>query len=347
MGIPISQIPQCVHGDRQELSLKNWLSALDQNKDAVVTQQEFDSAKSHAAGISSLKRFANFEQFKQFLDRYIASQMCTQACMEEVPPTLVFQENNQGLQAARNCPDVPKLPALPKPKKILPAPVAHNKEEEPRRYYDEGLPWKKESLQIYTGQILAGMMELSHEGFFDNRNGSLDKVKQSVSLDTIAEGQDVLFVIDTSGSMAGFHQRLMLGFEGIWSSAKKSVKDESGANLRMGIMTFVDNRFEFAQPFETMEADSAVERFEKQYQKIVENNSGSYEPVANAIYKAMTEGSWENGRKNWAHSIVVLTDSDGLNEEDNGSPTGRSIKHMIDEAQKGGFRVSVINVDQR
>lgn len=142
--IRISEIPICIQGDRPDISIREWLSALDPG-DGYFTETDFTHAKRHMGQGHSLRRFASFGQFREFLDQYISSQMCTPACMEEVPPPYTYQEGPEGLQAARICPEVPPLPAVPKPPKPKSPPIAAKEEpkEEPRKYYEEGLPWKK------------------------------------------------------------------------------------------------------------------------------------------------------------------------------------------------------------
>jgi len=363
-GIVISTIPKCIQGLIPDQSLQDWLSSLnheDGNKmpsdKDIFSEEDFQFARNHLSIGRDLKRFGDFADFKEYLLQYISSQICSKECLKEFSPPKVFSEKGR-LHVARSCPEAPPVPEVaetPQPKAASKPPaidlnafteqvldrMMSLREKKPEK---ESLvvPPLPNSLMVYPPVVLVPPKEL----FLP----SLEELKKAVTLPSPLEGYDLLFIIDTSGSMEVFYNRLIEYFEKIWRGAIESVKTDFLKNFRMGAMTFVDGRFRLNLPLAKVEDSAELLQFREKFKEVVDRNGGGHEPVADAIYTAMEYTNWDKegkiNREKLARKIIVLTDGDGLDEKANKTSSGRTIDQMVKEAEKQGYLISVINVDE-
>lgn len=371
--IEISRIPPCVQepfdknpngveGPRlnKKLSLGEWLTRFEKkftqnSADGRFSKEEFKRVNNRFS--THLRRFKTFLEFKKYLDSYIKSQACRPPCpVKEI--TIRMNSESPSFKIGPYCPKEPTLPPLVarRPRgKTKKTPLAKPFEFPSMKFLarmNQPVPSNVGSKGItvspLTPEKLAPMGNTVRNLPYLNASwGASQKFTRRVleGISKVTGDVDVVFAIDTSGSMEPAKKVVMASLPSIYFQlrGKKGTKA-----IRFGIVLFSDGN-----PHNPIEDNVRVmaplsNADEKGVEKLLGELSrvdlpGGIEPVGRAVGEAhfLLASSTVPSRH-----IIVLTDTEGMSEEhgDRRYPKGQRYPHVSREAQKRGIKVLLLSL---
>jgi Mg-chelatase subunit ChlD len=314
------------------------------------TQKDFDKSRQTSWG-KDFTRFKDFAHFKQYVDQYVQSQLCSERC---------FKTNRQKIEDAPPQPECiaapePKLPPLPVKSRPVLRPKPNSYEKHPRLDLSSlklsngnwGNPWTSppspptapsEIIPILSAESIAS--HVSRKPIDDLEKIPAPRMLSSRKLVrtvlATAEAQtassgglkgkviDLVLTIDTSGSMENMAGMARNSIEQIIEDLSQSGAKE----VRIGVVIFSDtHHIEILSPLEKMISNKNQKNVTTLLLRLDHLTfQGGIEPVGFATLKAI---QLLNSPKQVGNSrqIVVLTDKDGLSDD-------RSFPIPFSEAKK-------------
>lgn len=137
----------------------------------------------------------------------------------------------------------------------------------------------------------------------------VERVKQAATPEQEVEFIDLVIAIDASDSMSddvGFVQEKV---GAIIASMKKKVKGQDPRRIRIGIVSYVNNKRIVHLPLTKANESVLKEKLAAVIERI-KTDSGSLETVWDALFDTIEEGNWRAGKRG-VRKVVYLTDEPG------------------------------------
>ena len=219
----------------------------------------------------------------------------------------------------------------------LGTPIKKQKTEPPLEQKNEPLPEIKEPIFLtddYNPAAAASFMEIaaSNDGLLQYSKGPetlLDDIKKILENITPKEKVDVVFAIDSTGSMKDDIQKLREEWEPKLSATLSSFK-----NIRIGLLLYRDYCDTYklmGLPVKKFEFTDSIEKFIKYLNsfKIYGSEGGDLpEAVYEALYASLTFYNW---RKDATKKIILIGDAEPHPEP---KGTGKYTKALVTNTSK-------------
>ncbi len=359
----LSQIPDCVT-HHEGNSLKSWLVYLNQkvneeqgvpSSDSSFTQDDFNYARTRPWG-SELNHVPNFSVFNNRISAYIEQQLQTDECKRANCKGLFIERPEKGSICVEEPPPPPKPPRKAPARKLPKKPVEPKKPpvlDISKLKLPEKPWWSQEALAPlpYPNREPMQLAHITPDRFkmpsalpglieqINDPDGTIKKFVGTILGAAQASGKgingnvvDVVFAIDHSESMEPVKSLVVQSVDQLIEELKR----RGATKIRFGLVLFNDRdrdktRISVMPLMEMNQTNRAALLHKLNNLKF----RGGLEPVGLATQTALS--LLED--KGHSRQVIVLTDADGLNDDNKYSHTFKDAK-----AQSQGVAVNVFNL---